>query len=270
MHYRSQLFVPGNRPDRFEKACQAGADLICIDLEDAVAPNEKLKARTTVLAWLAETKHKNVSLRINGLDTQYGAPDVKALANSGLTLPFIMIPKVASKKEIKMLDKALPKPLGPLFPIIESAIGLMNADKILAHKRVTLAMYGAVDYAGEVDCDLAWETHLFARSLLVAAATAHGVQLFDVPHIDVRNLDDCELTTRKAKNLGIHARSAIHPAQIERIHFALAPSSDEIAQAERVIAAYQTIGGNVALLDGKLIEAPLVKKAERILATRKN
>ncbi|MGJ8563006.1 MAG: HpcH/HpaI aldolase/citrate lyase family protein [Alphaproteobacteria bacterium] len=270
MYFRSQLFVPGNRPDRFEKACQAGADLVCIDLEDAVAPDEKSDARVVVLKWLAETKHKNVSLRINGLDTPYAADDIKALAASGLALPFIMIPKVVSRRDIEALDKALPKALGPFFPIIESGLGLVNASKTLSHKRVALAMYGAVDYAGDVDCDLEWETHLYARSLLVAAAAAYDVQLFDVPHIHVRDLDDCEATTRQAKAIGIHSRSAIHPAQIERIHTALEPSEDEIAQAERVIAAYQTTGGNVALLDGKLIETPLVKKAERILAARKN
>lgn len=269
MYYRSQLFVPGNRPDRFKKACQAGADLVCIDLEDAVAPDEKPDARATVLSWLADTKHTNVSLRINGLDTPYAEADINALASSGLTLPFIMVPKVSSKKAIKALDKALPNPLGSFFPIIESGLGLVNAASIFSHKRVNLAMYGAVDYAGDVDCDLEWETHLFARSKLVAAATAYDVQLFDVPHIHVRDLDDCEKTTRQAKAIGIHSRSAIHPAQVDRIHAAFSPSEEEIAHSKKVIAAYQMTGGNVALLDGKLIETPLVKKAERVLAAIK-
>ena len=90
--------------------------------------------------------------------------------------------------------------------------------------------------------------------------------LFDVPHIQVRDLEDCEASTRKAKTLGIHARSAIHPAQIDRIHTALTPSSEEIKQAERVMAAYQKADGNVVLLDGKFIETPVVKKAQRVLA----
>jgi len=97
MHYRSQLFVPGNRPERFEKACTAGADLVCIDLEDAVGPADKAKARIDVLAWLAQTQHKHVSLRINGLGTADGLADIEALKESGLTLPFLMIPKVASR-----------------------------------------------------------------------------------------------------------------------------------------------------------------------------
>jgi len=266
MHYRSQLFVPGNRPDRFEKACRAGADLVCIDLEDAVGPSEKVQAREDVLAWLAQTAHRHVSLRINGVDTSEGQADIDALKASGLTLPFLMIPKVASRSQMNDLDDDLPNDLGPFLAIIESAEGLMNCEEIFSNSRVKMGMYGAIDYAGDVDCDLSWETHLYARSRLVMAATAHDVLLFDVPHIHVRDLDDCEATTRQAKALGIHARSAIHPAQIERIHAALAPSVDEISQAKRVIAADEAAQGNVVLLDGKFIEAPVVKKARRVLA----
>lgn len=265
-YYRSQLFVPGNREDRFEKACQAGADLVCIDLEDAVGPSEKDDSRKTVLKWLSETQHENVSLRINGLDTEMGQKDIAALSKSGLSLPFLMIPKVGSKKQIEDLADILPDALGPFFVIIESAEGLLNAAEIFAHPRVSLGMYGAIDYAGEVDCDLEWETHLFARSKLVAAATAYNVQLFDTPHIHVRDLEDCEATTHQAKAIGIHARSAIHPAQIERIHSALTPTADEVSYAKRVVEAYDGANGNVVLLDGKFIEEPVVKRARRVLS----
>jgi citrate lyase subunit beta/citryl-CoA lyase/(S)-citramalyl-CoA lyase len=265
MFYRSQLFVPGNRPDRFEKACGAGADLVCIDLEDAVGPADKDSARQDVLDWLSTTRHPHVSLRINGLDTDDGPKDVKALSSSGLKLPFIMIPKVGSKAELEKLDKLLPESLGLFFPIIESAKGLVNAAEIFSHPRVSMGMYGAVDYAGDVNCDLSWEAHLYARSKLVADATAQDVVLFDVPHVAVRDLDDCEATTRQAKALGIHARSAIHPAQIERIHAALAPSKEELAWAREVVDADETSGGNVTLLNGKFIEAPVVKRARHML-----
>ena len=269
MLYRSQIFVPGNRPDRFERACLAGADLVCIDLEDAVTKDEKAKARDNVLEWLSSTKHKHVSLRINGVGTEDGQKDIASLKTSGLKLPFIMIPKVSFKSEMNHLDEDLSNELGTFFPIIESAKGLINSAEIFSHSRVTLGMYGAVDYAGDVDCDLSWETHLFARSKLVAEANAYDVQLFDAPHINVRDLEDCEATTRKAKALGIHARSAIHPAQIERVHAALAPTDAEIARAERVIAAYQAAKGNVVLLDGTMVEAPIIRRAERIVAYRR-
>lgn len=266
LHVRSQLFVPGNRPDRFEKACQTEADLVCIDLEDAVGPSDKDTARDAVLKWLSETSHSHVSVRINSVETQAGKADILALEKSGLTLPFIMIPKVSKKGELKDLDGRLPDALGPFFAIIESAEGLVNSAEILAHSRVKLGMYGAVDYAGDVDCDLSWETHLYARCKLVAEANAFGVLLFDTPHIEVRNLEDCEITTRKAKDLGLHARSAIHPDQIKRIHEAFTPSPAEVAYAETVIAAYKAAEGHVVLLDGKFIEMPVVKRAKRVLA----
>ncbi len=265
MHFRSQLFVPGNRPDRFEKACQSGADLICIDLEDAVGASEKDKARVDVLNWLSETKHKHVSLRMNALDTADGAKDIAALKSCGLTLPFLMIPKAASTSQLNDLDDDLPNTLGTFFVIIESAKGLLNCEEVFSNGRVTLGMFGIIDYAADVNSDMSWETHLYARSRLVAAAAANDVSLFDGPHFTVSDLDECEATTRRAKALGLHARSAIHPAQIERIHAALAPSDEDIDEAKRIMAAYDEAKGNVVLLDGKFVEAPVVKKSRQVL-----
>lgn len=265
MFYKSQLFVPGNRPERFEKACKSGADLICIDLEDAVSPADKDKARQDVLDWLGKTPYENVGVRINATGTEFEQKDVAALSAAEITLPFVMIPKVSGAQDIQTLSNALPKGLGALFPIIESAKGLVNCDEIFQHSRVSLALFGGVDYASDLDCDMAWKTLLYARSKLAASATAHDVQLFDSPHIDVRNLDECEATTRAAKALGIHARSAIHPAQIQRIHTALEPSEREVKFARQVLEAFEKSDGNVVLVDGKFIEEPVVKKARRVL-----
>lgn len=270
MHYRSILFVPGNRPERFEKAAAAGADLVCIDLEDAVGLSDKDAARDSALSWLAKTDHTNIGLRINGVETPAGEADVAALRTSGLTLPFIMIPKVAHKGQLSNMDDSLPEELGAFCPIIESAEGLLNAADIMRVERASLALFGAVDFSADIGCDLSWDALLHARSHLAVCAAATGTTLFDVPHIDVRNLDDCEATTRQAKALGLHARAAIHPAQIARIHAAYAPTSEETARAERLIAAYQKAGGDVALLDGQLIETPLLRQAERVLAYGKN
>jgi citrate lyase subunit beta/citryl-CoA lyase/(S)-citramalyl-CoA lyase len=267
MALRSQLFVPGNRPDRFEKACQTKADLVCIDLEDAVGVAEKSSAREEALNWLATTQHKHVGVRINPVETEFGKEDISALIESDLTLPFVMIPKLDSADQVKRLNDVLPDRLGDFFAIIETAKGLVNCHKIYKQPRVKLSIYGAIDYAGDVGCDLSWETHLYARSRLIAYATAHDVTLFDTPHTDVRNIADCEASTRRAKTLGIFARSAIHPAQIAAIHKALKPSEAEVAHAKRVIDAFEEAKGNVALLDGKMIEEPMVKAARRILSS---
>ena len=141
-HYRSLLFVPGNRADRFEKACQSGADLICIDLEDAVGLSEKTKARNEVLDWLSCTEHKNVSLRINGLNTDEGQADIAALQKSRLILPFIMIPKVATRQDIDILDEALPKSLGGFIAIIEARQVLFIARRYSRIAALRLACMG--------------------------------------------------------------------------------------------------------------------------------
>lgn len=263
---RSLLFVPGNRPDRFEKACASDADLVCIDLEDAVAPQDKDDARRTVLDYLSGTAHKHVSLRLNAADTEYFHRDAKALAKAGLELPFVIMPKVGSRDDIKALDKILPDETGPILALIESAKGVVNCEEILAHDRVRYAMYGAVDYAGDVGCTLDWDNHVYARSRLVAACAAFDVTLFDTPYTDVKDISGLEQTTRKAKSLGIFARAAIHPAQIQTIHAVMAPTGPEIEQAQRVMQAYEASEGNVALLDGKMIEEPIIKSARRVLA----
>ena len=266
MFYRSLLFVPGNRPERFDKACAAGADLVVIDLEDAVGPNDKDTAREAVLNWLSNNDNATVGVRINSVETGEFAKDTKALADSGISLPFVMLPKPDSKADIDTTAAALPEKLGSIMPVMESAHALLNAADIFSHDRLDMALFGGVDFSADIGSTLGWEALQFARSSLAVAAAAHNVLVFDVPYLDVRDSDGCEAETRRVKDLGIPARSAIHPAQIIPIHNALSPSADEIDHAERLMAAFKEAAGNVALLDGKLIEAPLVKKAQRILA----
>ena len=253
---RSLLFVPGNRPERFDKACAAGADLVCIDLEDAVGPDDKAGARAAVADYLASAPDA-VGVRVNGPTSDHHADDLAAVG----TAAFISVPKTDSATD---LDAAA-ETGRPLCPVIESARGLLNAATIFARPEVMLAIFGAVDFSADLDCALEWEALLHARSHLAVCAAAHGVTLFDVPYLDVRDPDGCAAEVRRLKGLGIHAKAAIHPAQIEPIHSALAPSPDEVAHAKRVVEASQAAAGNVALLDGKLIEAPLLRRAHRIL-----
>jgi citrate lyase subunit beta/citryl-CoA lyase/(S)-citramalyl-CoA lyase len=266
MFYRSLLFVPGNRPERFDKACAAGADLVVIDLEDAVGPNDKDTARAAVLDWLSKNDNPSVGVRINGVETAEFAKDTKALADSGLSLPFVMLPKPDSKADIDKTADALPERLGSIAPVMESGMALLNAADIFSHERLDMCLFGGVDFSADIGSTLEWDALLLARSTLAIAAAAHNVLVFDVPYLDVRDPDGCEAETRRVKDLGIPARSAIHPAQITPIHNALSPSAEEMDYATRLMAAYKESKGNVALLDGKLIEAPLVKKAQRILA----
>ncbi len=262
----TQLFVPGNRPERFDKACSASADLVTIDLEDAVGVKDKDVTRENVLEWLSKTEHKHVSLRINAVDTDFGKADIQALAASELSLPYLMIPKVETKADMDKLGSLLPEEIGPFFPIIETAQALLNSREIFSSHRVRLAMFGSVDFSADINSEISWDAHLYARSHLITCAAAEDVTLFDAPHIDVKNLEDCKQSTRKAKALGFHARSAIHPMQLSVIKEALYPTDAEIAYAKEIIAAYEAADGNVVLLNGKFVEEPVIKKARKTLA----
>lgn len=261
-NYRSLLFVPGNRPERFEKACLAGADLVCIDLEDAVAPADKETAREVVVEFLKQTNHPHVGVRINAPGSDYYHADQTAI--SDFDLPFVMVPKVDTVSEIQNLTVD-----APIMPVLESARAILNANDIMGLNTVKLALFGGGDYSADLGIPMTFESFLYARSHLATCAVANDVLLFDVPYLDVHDVEGGMADTARVAALGIPARCAIHPKQIAAIHDALAPSDEEINQAERLREAYEKSEGNAALHEGKLIEAPMLKGAERILARAK-
>ncbi|NRA30429.1 MAG: CoA ester lyase [Parvularculaceae bacterium] len=263
--WRSLLFVPGARPDRFAKAVAAGADLTCIDLEDAVAPDGKSEARAATLDFLAASTDRPspVGLRVNSFDTEWFAADCDAL-RTATGVDFVMMPKPMALAEIDALRDAFGQ--DRIIVVMETARAIGMAEAISDHPAVCGAIYGAIDLAGEIGCDLSWEAHLYGRSRCAAAFGAARKPLFDVPYLDVKDPEGLKAATRRAKSLGIHARAAIHPAQLAPIHDALAPTDAEVAHAERVVAAFGAAQGGVALLDGKMIELPVIKAARRTLA----
>ncbi|MEM9838384.1 MAG: CoA ester lyase [Pseudomonadota bacterium] len=264
--WRSLLFVPGSRPDRFEKAVGAGADLTCIDLEDAVAPDGKDEARAATLTYLREsagTPRAPVGFRINGFGTTWNTDDLTALQTAE-GADFVMVPKPMSLDELDQVRDAYGH--DRIIVVMETARSLGIAEAIADHPAVCGAIYGAVDLAGEIGCDLSWEAHLYGRSRCAAAFGAAQKVLFDVPYLDVKDPEGLKVETKRAKALGIHARAAIHPAQLGPIHEALAPTPEEAAQAQRIADAFDAAKGGVALLDGKMIELPVIKAARRVLA----
>ena len=255
---RSLLFVPGNRPERFDKACAAGADLVCIDLEDAVAPDGKAEAREAAADYLRETAHDHVSVRVNAPGSADLDADLAAL--DGLDLPFLMVPKVNTVAELEGVESG-----APLIPVIESGLAMLNAAAIMSHPRTRMALFGGGDYSADLGTPMSFEAFHYARSHLAACSAAFEVPVFDVPWLDVHDVEGGEADTRRVAGLGIHCRAAIHPAQVAAIHAAYTPSEDEVAAAFDLKAAYAASGGNAALHKGRLIEAPMLRAAERIL-----
>jgi citrate lyase subunit beta/citryl-CoA lyase/(S)-citramalyl-CoA lyase len=256
MAYRSLLFVPGSRPDRFDKAAGAGADAVCIDLEDAVPPDGKDAARAAAIAAL----NGGFGVRVNAVGTADGETDLKALSDARPV--FVMIPKAASAAEVAAVRAATD---APLWPIVESAEGLHAAWDIAAAPGVAGVLFGGADYAADLGCTMEWEPLFHARGVLAAACARAGVELLDVPHLDINDEADLTTSTRRIKAMGFTGRACIHPSQIAPVHAVFTPTEAEIARARRVLDAFQAADGGAALLDGKLIEKPLIRAARRTL-----
>jgi len=266
---RSLLFVPGSRPERIAKALDAGADAVVVDLEDAVAPDAKDDARAAVLSELKAARR--FAVRVNPLETEWGRDDADALAAHGCAPAFVMLPKAESAGQIEVLAAALgDQASGGIVPIIESALGLKNAWEICAADGVAAVLFGGGDMAADLGVAMDWEPLFFARAQVVAACAAAGVPAIDVPWLDVKNEAGLIAETERTKALGYQAKACIHPAQVQPVNAVFTPSEADIAQAERVIAALEDAGGGAALLDGKLIEAPIIRRARRVLETARS
>lgn len=270
MTFRSLLFVPGSRPDRFEKAAASGADAVCIDLEDAVAPGAKAEARRTALAWLATPQAgAAVGLRVNGLSTADGFRDVAMLLDSDARPAFVMIPKAGSGHEVALLAEALGAGGPPLWPLMETIEGLTALIEIArAVGERGGVMFGGADYSATLGSDMGWDALHHARASIVAAAALAGCEAMDVPYLDVRDEAGLERETRRVRAMGFTGRACIHPAQVPVINTVFAPTADEVSKAKKIAAAYAEAAGGVALLEGKLVEKPVLRAAQRVLAAR--
>ena len=264
----SLLFVPGIQPERFEKAIATDADLVCIDLEDAVSHDDKPKARTVTLNYLANGA-ENVGLRLNGVTTTEGVADLHILLEKGVNPPFVMIPKVESAETVNLYRGWLGEQT-PIIPIVETAMGLEKATEIFSASGVAYGLFGAVDYAADVGCDLSYDALLAPRTRLLNAAAISHIPLIDAPYTHVHDLEGLAKEIAKTRVLGMRARAAIHPNQVAVIHKAFTPTKEEREHAQRVVDAFDDAGGRAALLDGKLIELPVIKAARRVLATPMN
>ena len=267
---RSLLFVPAVRPDRFPKALATGADAVCIDLEDGVAPDAKETARAQALALLAGRGPgaAEVSLRINDAKTALGRTDLAELVESGARPDALMLPKVAGAGEIRAVDAALARGGGalPLIVQIETAAGLLAAAGIAAASpNVSAVFFGAIDLSADLGCAVEWEALLYARSRVVLAAAVAGVSALDSPFMDVPAVDALAGETRRVRRMGFTGKAAIHPTQVPVIQAAFAPTAAETAWARRIVAAYERQQGGVLLVDGQLIERPVVRSARRTL-----
>lgn len=261
---RSLLFVPASRGDRFGKALTSGADAVCIDLEDSVAVAQKVAAREAAAALLAADRSDapRVGVRVNSLDGAWGPQDASAL---GPRSDFLMCPKVERPEPVADLARRLPGL--PIWLLIETAGGLLRAQELVtAARTIQGVLFGAFDYAADVGCALDWEPLLYARSHLATVCAMAGIQLLDAPSGDLADARGLTAETARGRALGFTGRACIHPAQVAPVNSVFTPTAEEIADARRVLAAFDEAEGNAAQLNGKLIEQPVALAARRVLA----
>lgn len=259
---RSWLFVPGNRPERFEKALASGADAVILDLEDAVAPADKGAARAAVAAWLSPARP--VYLRINAADTEWFADDLELVGNLGVA--GVVLPKAEAADILARVAVRLP-PGAVLLPLVETGFGVARAETLAAQPRVLRLMFGTIDFQLDLGIDGEGEELAFFRSKLVLASRLAGVQ----PPVDgvttaIRDLDRLQADTQRARRMGFGGKLCIHPDQVAAVNRAFAPSDEELAWAKRVVEAAGAAEGAAIAVDGKMVDRPVLLRAQRMIA----
>jgi (S)-citramalyl-CoA lyase len=261
---RVLLFTPGNRPERFAKAAAAGADAVILDLEDAVSLPDKDKARAALVEFFGKPQ-PGFGLRVNNIHTPAGVRDLDALASSKVRPGFIVLPKVESAFEVRLYARLLGKI--PLLCTIESARGIDAASEIASADPLVRALaFGGADLAVDLRAELAWEPMLYGRARTVQAAATAGIAAIDVPHVILDDEAGLRADALRAKAMGFSAKLAIHPKQVPVILEVFTPTAAEIERAKAIVAAYEAAGGNVVEYQGKMVEGPIVKSAQRLLA----
>lgn len=257
----SWLFVPGDRPDRFRRAAESGAQVVVLDLEDAVAPERKELARAEVVAFLHD--QPSLCVRINAADSPWHDDDVAALATQSR---MIMLPKVADTASLDRISGRL-APDSVLVALLESAAGVLDARAVARHPSVARLAFGSHDLAAELGISpMSRSALLRSRSELVLASAGGGLAP-PVDGVTVAVHDQGLLADdiRAAMELGFTGKLCIHPKQLETVHELFRPTKEQIAWARGVVEASRAARGGVVLLDGEMVDRPVVERAQRIL-----
>ncbi len=273
---RSLLFVPGNRPERFAKARDSGADAYCIDLQDAVPDTDKSLAREATIQHINQRgsdvdNGAALFIRINSLSVLDGFKDVVAIAEdleAGASFEGILLPLASAGFEVRQLAGLLASCGTPaIIPVIETPEGMTRVHEILtASDQVCAVGFGMADYTSITGGEMGWDTLLYARSRLVEAASLRGVQTIDGPWFDIPNKNGLSEEASRVAGLGFTGKFAIHPSQVEIINRAFIPSDQKVQWAREVLRAWEEAGGGVVTVSGVMIDQPLVTRARRILS----
>lgn len=268
--YRSVLYIPGSKERALEKAKTLPVDAIIFDLEDAVAVEEKANARALLAEALKAGDYGSRAriVRVNGLDSAWGAADIAAFV--GADIDAILIPKVGSAADVQAVADLIPDV--PLWAMMETPQGMLNAAEIAAHPRMAGFVMGTNDLAKELKCRFRADRlpMLTSLQLCLLAARAEGIVAVDGVYNAFKDDDGLKAECEQGRDMGFDGKTLIHPAQVEITNAAFAPTEDEIDLARRQIEAFEEAekaGQGVAVVDGKIVENLHVATAREILAT---
>ncbi|GGE61155.1 HpcH/HpaI aldolase/citrate lyase family protein [Actibacterium pelagium] len=267
--YRSVLYIPGSKERALEKAKTLPVDAIIFDLEDAVAIDEKENARNLLAETLktADYGARARIVRINGLDSQWGKDDVAAFV--GADIEAILIPKVNSAADVQAVADLIPDV--PLWAMMETPLGMLNAGEIAAHPRMAGFVMGTNDLAKELKCRFRADRlpMITSLQLCLLAARAEGIVAVDGVYNAFKDNEGLKVECEQGRDMGFDGKTLIHPAQVEVCNDAFAPTEEEIDLAKRQIEAFEEAeksGQGVAVVDGKIVENLHIVTAKEILA----
>ncbi|WP_050524156.1 HpcH/HpaI aldolase/citrate lyase family protein [Pseudorhodobacter wandonensis] len=267
--YRSVLYIPGSKERALEKAQTLATDAIIFDLEDAVSPDEKPAARALLVETLASANFGNRAriVRVNGLDTEWGADDIAAFV--GADIDALLIPKVSTPEDLDAVAEMIPNT--PLWAMMETALGMLNATAIAAHPRLAGMVMGTNDLAKELNSRFRADRLPMQAGLglCLLAAKAHNLTIIDGVYNAFKDDDGLRAECDQGRDMGFDGKTLIHPAQLEIANTAFAPSEAEVTLAQRQIDAFNAAkaeGQGVAVVDGKIVENLHIVTAEATLA----
>tara|TARA_B100001121_G_C18653519_1_gene605296 strand:- start:410 stop:1267 length:858 start_codon:yes stop_codon:yes gene_type:complete len=266
---RSFIFTPGLNPEMLPKALASGADMVCIELEDGIAIKDKDEARKNTINALKNLKINNdveLVVRVNCQRTKPGLLDLEAFISSKLNVKALMLPKVKTPDEITFIDDLLTdcNMDTDLHVIMETNEALENIYDIAhASKRINALYFGGVDMAAELRVPNSYENLIYARSKLVHAGASVGIDVIDVPYLDLEDMDGMKKEAELVRNLGFTGKGSIHPKQINILNEVFTPSKEEIIKAKRIIDQFNASNTGLVVIDGKLIEKPVLREMKR-------
>jgi citrate lyase beta subunit len=267
--FRSLLFTPATRLDRLPKALASGADWVALDLEDGVGPGEKSAARDKLTAFVADGLVEvagRVAVRINALNQPEGIRDLAAMLDWPVWPGMIILPKVEAASQVAQIAALAAGRARNLLLTLETAAGIARADEIArAATEGAVLGYGSADHMAEVGGTMSAPSLAHGRAVVLNAAAVAGIPAMDGVWLDFKDVDGLRDEANLVKSMGFAGKIAIHPDQIDPINKVFSPSEDEVATARALLAASDKAGGGAFSFKGKMVDAPVLARARRIM-----